>query len=108
AEGLQVCFAPGDDAVLVRWLERRTQPGGDANVVVRAAPVDLSEVMRDALFERVDTAILTSATLATRDGFGFVRRRLGLGAGWRIREEVHESPFDYETQSMVAIPTDLP
>ena len=25
-----------------------------------------------------------------------------------MREEVHESPFDYSTQAMVAIPTDLP
>jgi ATP-dependent DNA helicase DinG len=108
AEALRVCFAATDDGVLVRWLERRSQAGGDANVILRAAPVDLSDVLRDALFDRVDTAVLTSATLATRAGFGFVRQRLGLAGGLRVREEVHESPFDYETQSMVAIPTDLP
>jgi ATP-dependent DNA helicase DinG len=108
AEALHVAFAPTDETVLVRWLERRSQIGGDANLTVRAAPVDLSEVMRDALFERVDTAVLTSATLATRDGFGFVRRRLGVGAGLRVREEIHDSPFDFETQARVVVPTDLP
>ncbi len=108
AEALRVCFAPTDDGILVRWMERRSQAGGDANIVLRAAPIDLSDVLRDALFDRVDTAVLTSATLATRDGFGFIRQRLGLGPGLRVREEVHESPFDFETQSMVAIPTDLP
>jgi len=108
AEGLRLTFAPNDDGMLVRWLERRTQTGGESNVLIRAAPVDLSEVMRDALFERVDTAVLTSATLATREGFGFVRRRLGVGAGLRVREEIHESPFDFETQAMIAVPTDLP
>jgi ATP-dependent DNA helicase DinG len=108
ADALRICFAVTDEGILVRWLERRSQAGGDANVVARAAPIDLSDVLRDALFDRVDTAILTSATLATRDGFGFVRQRLGVGAGLRVREEVHESPFDFETQAMVAIPTDLP
>jgi ATP-dependent DNA helicase DinG len=108
SEGLHMAFAPTDDTVLVRWLERRSNPGGDANIAVRAAPVDLSDVMREAFFERVDTAILTSATLATRDGFGFIRRRLGVGAGLRVREQVHESPFDFEAQARVVVPTDLP
>ena len=109
AEALHTGFAPSDDGVLVRWLERRMSlGGGDANVTIRAAPVDLAEVMRDALFDRVDTAVLTSATLATRDGFGFVRRRLGVGAGLRVREAIHPSPFEYETQATVVVPTDLP
>ena len=108
ADALNVTFAVDDDGSLVRWLERRSNPGGDANVTLRAAPVDLSEVMRDALFDRVETAVLTSATLATRAGFGFIRQRLGIGSGLRVREEVHPSPFDYETQAMVAVPTDLP
>lgn len=108
AEALRVVFVPTDDSVLVRWLERRSQPGGEANVFIRAAPVDLAEVMRDVLFDRVDSAVLTSATLATRDGFGFFRRRLGLSAGLRVREEVHASPFEYESQAMIAVPNDLP
>ncbi|MEX2284281.1 MAG: helicase C-terminal domain-containing protein [Gemmatimonadota bacterium] len=107
-EALRIAFTPADDAGLVRWLERRSQIGGDANVLIRAAPVDLSEVMRDALFDRVDSAVLTSATLATREGFGFIRRRLGLASGVRIREETHASPFDYESQAMIVVPTDLP
>ncbi|HSL72764.1 MAG TPA: helicase C-terminal domain-containing protein, partial [Longimicrobiales bacterium] len=106
-DALHVCFAAGDDSV-VRWLERRSQSIGEANVTARAAPVDLSEVMRDSLFDRVETAVLTSATLATRDGFDFVRRRLGIGGGLRVREEVHASPFDFASQTVVAVPNDLP
>jgi ATP-dependent DNA helicase DinG len=112
---LRLTFGPADEAVpLVRWLERRG--GGNAaggaqrvNVVAHAAPIDLSGALRDALFERVDTAVLTSATLATRDGFDFLRRRLGLaGGGLRVRETVQPSPFDYESQAVVMVPTDLP
>ncbi|MGH7477843.1 MAG: ATP-dependent DNA helicase, partial [Longimicrobiales bacterium] len=82
--------------------------GREASVAVRAAPVELGGALRDALFERVDTTVLTSATLATRDGFDFVRARLGLASGAPAVESVYDSPFCFETQTMVAIPDDLP
>ncbi|HUH13457.1 MAG TPA: helicase C-terminal domain-containing protein, partial [Longimicrobiales bacterium] len=79
------------------------------NVTVRAAPVDLAGLLRDALFERVETAILTSATLTTRDGFGFLRDRLGLsGGGLRYGEATFPSPFAFDEQALVVVPTDLP
>ena len=125
ADALRMAFGAAGDAgpPLVRWVERRLPPaaGGnpvafnaaghlrEANVTVRAAPVDLSQALRDALFDRVTTAVLTSATLATREGFGFVRSRIGLtGGGLKLHETVFPSPFDFETQTLLAIPTDLP
>ncbi|HEX9108471.1 MAG TPA: helicase C-terminal domain-containing protein [Longimicrobiales bacterium] len=138
ADGLRLAFAARPDAgtPLVRWIERRmpgpaasSSAGGgaaygsdgiptivfdasgrvrEANLTVRAAPVDLSQVLRDALFDRVTTAVLTSATLATREGFGFMRSRIGLGGGGiKLREGLYPSPFDFETQTLLAIPTDL-
>jgi ATP-dependent DNA helicase DinG len=109
-ESLATIFHPRTDAFpLVRWLERRGGASGrEASVAARAAPVELAPALRDALFERVDTAVLTSATLATRAGFDFVRGRLGLGAGLRVREEVYASPFDFETQTVLAVPNDMP
>ena len=109
AEALRMGFIPPKErGPLVRWIERRTHAGGDANVLVRSAPVDISALMREALFDRIDTAVLTSATLATRDGFRFLRRRIGLGAGLPVREAVYASPFDYDAQAVIALPTDLP
>jgi ATP-dependent DNA helicase DinG len=95
---------------LVRWLERRGGgEGREPNVVAHAAPIDISAALRDAFFEQMDTAVLTSATLATRDGFGFLRSRLGLGSGGvRVQETVHPSPFDYEAQTVLLVPSDLP
>lgn len=107
ADGLRLVFgAPSDDVALVRWLERRG--GREVNLAARAAPVEIAEALRDALFDRVDTSILTSATLATRDGFSFVRKRLGVTNGLRVREAVFPSPFDYEEQTLIVVPTDLP
>src|SRR5512146_2585736 len=108
ADALRLVFTgEGADAPLVRWLERR---GGtrEVNHAVRAAPVEIADTLRDALFDRMETVVLTSATLATRDGFSFVRNRLGITTGLRVREALYPSPFAYEEQTMVAIPTDIP
>jgi ATP-dependent DNA helicase DinG len=73
-------------------------------------------VLRDALFSRHETVTLSSATLATRGGFDFLRGRLGIdGAGMKRMErppevlaEVIPSPFDFARQTLLAVPTDLP
>ncbi|HEX7049782.1 MAG TPA: helicase C-terminal domain-containing protein [Longimicrobiales bacterium] len=119
-DALRLLFrsAADEPVAMVRWIERRGRGGdgadagaraGRSTVVANVAPVDISELLREGLFERVDTAVLTSATLTTRDGFDFVRRRIGLAAGGlKVRTSVYPSPFDYEEQALVAIPTDLP
>ena len=90
----------------VRWLELR---GSDRNVGATAVPLDLAPVLREDLFRRLETTIITSATLAVGDGFEFITRRLGLD------DEALEpitaslaSPFDYPRQAMLAIPSDFP
>jgi ATP-dependent DNA helicase DinG len=111
AGALRTTFVPGHESVpLVRWIERRgrEERGGRLrNVAVNAAPIDLAQLLRESLFERVHSAVLTSATLTTRDGFGFLRRRLGLDVGVRVRESVHPSPFSFEHQTILAVPTDV-
>ena len=107
ADALRLVFTgEGAQAPLVRWLERRG--GREINHAARAAPVEIADTLREALFDRINTVILTSATLATRDGFSFVKGRLGIGGGLRIREAIYASPFAYDHQTMIAIPTDLP
>ncbi|MCI0433288.1 MAG: helicase [Gemmatimonadetes bacterium] len=108
AAALRLAFQPGDDPYpLVRWLEMRGA-GAEPNVAVQAAPVEPGDALRDNLFDRVDTAVLTSATLTTRDGFAFLRQRLGLTGGLRVTESVHPSPFDFAIQTMIGVITDLP
>lgn len=105
--------AAGDE--LVRWLELRgRRPRG--NLVLAAAPVEPGKALRDSLFSRLDTVVLTSATLATRRRFDFVRRRLGLApedvasldVPLEVVEAVLASPFDFGSQSLLVVPTDLP
>src|SRR5690606_18574168 len=106
---------PGGDAgELVRWIEVR-QPSRseqseerEANVSIAAVPLELGDLLRDALWERVPSVVMTSATLATQDGFTFVRERLGIDGDLRVREGVHPSPFAFGQQSLLAVPTDVP
>jgi ATP-dependent DNA helicase DinG len=92
----------------VRWIQRSGRRGAD--VTLAAVPIDLAPVLRDLLFDKVSTVVLTSATLAAGGDFGFIEGRLGLEGGdspVTVRE-VFPSPFDYPSQCLFAIPNDIP
>jgi ATP-dependent DNA helicase DinG len=86
----------------VYWLERRGK-----GIFLRASPVDVSELLREKLFEKVNTCILTSATLSSNGTFNFVRERLGLDSG-KTTGFTAPSSFDYETQSILYLPKAMP
>jgi ATP-dependent DNA helicase DinG len=114
AHGLRLVLTPGDDeALYVRWMEGRGS-GRRRNLVLAAAPVELGGVLRESLFSKAETTVLTSATLTTRASFDFMRRRLGLAASEMVeddevgpvRERAIASPFDFERNTVLAVPTD--
>ncbi|MEQ9399116.1 MAG: helicase C-terminal domain-containing protein [Longimicrobiales bacterium] len=114
--GIRLVLAPGDDAdAWVRWLEVRGSPRR-ANLAMAAAPIALGPVLRESLFTKMEASVLTSATLATRKSFAFLRGRLGLepeamadeDPPVAVSEQVVASPFDYPSQTLLAVPTDLP
>lgn len=114
---LRLVLSPSEEeaGAHVRWLEIRGR-GARANLALAAAPIDLGPLLRESLFERTGTTILTSATLATRRSFDFIRSRLGLdstvlamsGNQLEVTDAIMPSPFDFQDQSMLGIPTDLP
>ncbi|MDQ6925603.1 MAG: hypothetical protein M3154_05130, partial [Candidatus Eremiobacteraeota bacterium] len=79
-DGLGRALKPkaADQSATVRWVELR---GKERNVVVSSVPLDLAPILREDLFKRVDTAVLTSATLATRPRGGDARQGYGPAAG---------------------------
>src|SRR5207244_4233771 len=66
---------PGGPAA-VRWLERRGRKV--PNVSLAAVPLDLAPILKENLFDRVETVVLTSATLAAGGEFSYLEARLGL------------------------------
>src|SRR5690606_15087020 len=70
--------------------------------------IDMGPVLRETLFDRVPTVLMTSATLATSGGFTFVRERLGLADHPSVAEAVYPSPFEFPAQALLMVPSDLP
>ena len=90
------------DRNFVYWLERRGR-----GVFLQASPVDVSELLQEKLFSKVETSSLTSATLSTNGSFNFIRDRLGLTAG-KTNSLVAPSSFDYEKQAILYLPKSMP
>ncbi|HEU5169623.1 MAG TPA: helicase C-terminal domain-containing protein [Gemmatimonadales bacterium] len=91
----------------VQWMERTAR---GQHVALSAVPLDLAPVLRELLFDRLDTVVLTSATLAAGGEFEFLESRLGLAgedSPVTVRE-IFASPFDFPSQCLFGIPTDLP
>ncbi|MBC8116621.1 MAG: DEAD/DEAH box helicase [Candidatus Saccharimonas sp.] len=88
----------------VYWLE--VSGPQQQRVRMVSAPVDVGPVLRDELFSKVKTAILTSATLAVgHQSFDFIRQRLGLT---KSNELKLGSPFDYRKQMKLILPEGMP
>ena len=92
----------------VRWLERRGRR--TPNIALAAVPLDLATLLKDNLFDRVETVVLTSATLAAAGEFSFLEERLGLDLppSRVVVREALPSPFDFAAQCLFGIPTDFP
>jgi ATP-dependent DNA helicase DinG len=120
ADALRSTLRPDRRGDTVRWLE---VTGKEAAASLSAVPLDIAPILRDDLFERVKTVVVTSATLTTRGGaatlrdrraadaggFGFLTARLGLDSDHLTPVTgVFSSPFDYRRQAILAIPTDVP
>jgi ATP-dependent DNA helicase DinG len=89
-----------DDPEFVYYVEARGR-----GLFLRASPIDVSRTVREALFDRFRSVVLTSATLAVDGGFSYVKGRLGL----RDAEEVRvPSEFDYRTQALLYLPRRMP
>ena len=79
----------------VYWAERENR-----RCRLVASPIDIAETLREHLFGRLDTVVLTSATLSAAGSFTYIKGRVGLDAP---AELLLDSPFDFERQAMLYI-----
>jgi ATP-dependent DNA helicase DinG len=108
SDGLNRSLRPaGGGPPTVRWMERNSR---GQSVALSAVPLDLAPILRELLFDRLETVVLTSATLAAAGEFDFLQSRLGLGGETSpvTVREIFPSPFDYPSQCIFGVPNDLP
>jgi ATP-dependent DNA helicase DinG len=84
----------------VYWFERRNK-----GVFLTATPIDVSQILRERLFEPFDTVILTSATLTIAGRFNYIRQRLGVD---HAKDRALPPEFDYPNQALLYLPRKMP
>jgi ATP-dependent DNA helicase DinG len=89
-----------EDEAYVFWVEKRGR-----GCFLQATPIDVSRILSERLFDKVNTAVLTSATLAVAGGFEFAQGRLGLE---NARTLIVPGHFDYQKQALLYVPQHLP
>ena len=89
-----------EDARYVYFVEQRGR-----GVQLRAAPIDPSEIIRDAVLGDRYATVLTSATLSVEGSFDYALGRLGLPHAATLSVP---SEFDYRTQALLYLPADMP
>ncbi len=102
-----------NDANACAWFEIvRGRIGRSEGIITRlcTAPLVVAPLLRETLMERMQTVILTSATLTIAERFNYLRHRIGLDEiePTRVTELLLASPFDFNKQALLAIPTDIP
>lgn len=84
----------------VYFLETRNR-----GVFLRAAPIDVSGIIRQQLLDRMTATVMTSATLTVEGSFEYVKNRLGVPDAADIRVP---SEFDFTEQAILYLPRQMP
>jgi ATP-dependent DNA helicase DinG len=89
-----------NDPAFVYFLETRNR-----GVFLRAAPIDVSKIVREMLFDRMRATVMTSATLTVEGSFDYVKGRLGVPEADSLRVP---SEFDFTEQAILYLPRQMP
>lgn len=103
---LELCQAAQEildrkDPALVYWFELTQQA-----VFFSGTPVDVAFVFRERLLAKTPAVVLVSATLSVAGSFDFLRQSVGMPP--ESREMILASPFSYERQALLYVPSRFP
>jgi len=95
------------------WLEtsdRKVSSKYLPRLNIVCAPINVDEDLHEFFWSKLETCIVTSATLAIREKFKFYKNMTGIDRlkETELMEFIASSPFDYEKQIEVLIPKFLP
>ncbi|MFA5794767.1 MAG: ATP-dependent DNA helicase [Candidatus Brocadiia bacterium] len=115
----------------VYWIELKGRNRGTPRIILKGAPLKVNQVVKDIIFDKVKTAVLTSATLACYtpgnqaasasvkpktdgetnvavagiDPLSYIKENLGME---NALGKVLGSPFDYQKQVKIYLTKDTP
>ncbi len=94
-----------EDKNYVYWISININKN---NVRLYATPFDISEDLNKSLLSKIDRMVFTSATLSVDNKFDYFLNSIGIKDKKKIDTKMILSPFDYEKQMSVYIPSDVP
>src|SRR5205823_14115312 len=89
-----------EDRRFVHFIETRGR-----GVFLRAAPINVADVVRDTVLGGREGTVLTSATLTVESSFNYVLGRLGLPDASTLSLP---SEFDFREQAILYLPEEMP
>lgn len=100
-----------DEPDYIRWGDRsdfrgRGKSKSEVRTTLHYTPIEVGRLMDEMLWTKVESAVLTSATLSNSGGFSYLRSRLGVPEP--AVERVIGSPFDFKQQAILYVPGHLP
>ena len=91
------------DDNFIFWLSANPKKN---NIKLVATPLKIHNELDEVLYANLDHLVFTSATIAINDDFDYFKKSIGLAE--QTYEKAIHSPFDYDKQMKVYIPTDIP
>ena len=92
-----------EDDNYIYWLDINSKR---TNVVLTATPLNIAQKLSTVLFDNLDRLVFASATIVVNGSFDYFKKSLGLDEEDCI-EAIIKSPFDYDEQMSVYIPSDI-
>jgi len=92
-----------EDDNYIYWLDINSKR---TNVLLTATPLNIAEKLSTVLFDNLDRLVFASATIVANGSFDYFKKSLGLDEEDCI-ECIIKSPFNYDEQMSVYIPTDI-
>lgn len=106
--GFDAIFTEKEDKANIRWIEAGT---GRRKKVLRfkMCPIDVSDSIKDALFNKFKTVVATSATLTVSENMDFFKSRCGFDKLPKdlIKEAVIPTAFNLKEQMLLGMLTEI-
>ena len=99
------------DLEQVRWVERTRGKDKTKSAKLCLAPIEVAPSLRDYLFLKMKAVVSCSATMTVDQKFDHYQKQVGLfdsKYNLTIKTDILPTPFDYQKQAVLVIPTDLP
>ena len=92
-----------EDDNYIYWLDINSKR---TNIVLTATPLNIAQKLSSVLFDNLNRLVFASATIVANGNFDYFKKSLGLNEEDCI-EAIIKSPFDYDEQMSVYIPSDI-